>query len=673
MPQNKTNRLDFLSPLSRIPGLGPKRISALREAGIASIGDLLYYFPRRFEDRSIITPISEASNYLGCTCCIIGEITRTRMEKGRRPRFRIQVTDKTGSIEALFFQGTGYYRNSLRTGMRVLLFGKISRFGSIQMVHPKVESLGTRELPEIKLQPVYPLTSLMREVNLQQKTLSHAIHWSLKNLRHYPQILPKSIEERKSFPPLCECLFNLHFPEHPKADKPYRERIIYEELYNLALSLRWSKRSFSLPGRPLDAGVLPERLRESLSFKLTPGQLDAVSTLLKDVGGSKRMHRLLQGDVGCGKTIVALFATLASLNQGYQVAWLTPTEILARQTYKTISGLLSSLNFSPDLYLGNSPAESKRSIRAAMRAGRPGFIIGTHALIQSSLKFKQLGIIVIDEQHRFGAEQRLRLQEQDPGADFLLMSATPIPQTLAKTLYGDLEVTTIPDLPAGRKAVKTYQVPNQKRQDMYTFLHKEVFEKGGQAFYVAPRIGGEEDEEQSEQNKIRDVKTICKDLQKTALKDIPTGCIHGRQTTQDQEETMRRFVDREYKLLIATTIVEVGVDIPDATAIIIENAERFGLSQLHQLRGRVGRNSKDSYCFLLSEAPSGSDSENRLKQFCKLNDGFKIADLDLSYRGPGDVDGYRQSGWSDLKTADILRDADIFREIQRELDLLLSR
>ncbi|MFP4417395.1 MAG: ATP-dependent DNA helicase RecG [Chitinispirillaceae bacterium] len=669
-----TSRLDFLSPLSVIPGLGPKRISALRETGVCSLGDILYYFPRRYEDRSVITPAADAGKYLGKNCCIIGEITRTRIEKGRRPRLRIQVTDQSGSIEAVWFQRVAYFRNYLKSGMRILLTGKISRYGSIQIVHPKVESLGSKKLPDVTFQPVYPLTTMMRDVNLQQKTLSSAVGWVFKNLRQYPHILPESIEKKKRFPQLSECLRQLHFPEQLHKDRAYRDRIIYEELYQLALSLRWSKRKFALPGRCISPGNLPDRLRASLPFSLTGGQQQAISTLLKEVESPKRMHRLLQGDVGCGKTVVALFAALGSLNEGYQVAWLTPTEILARQTHNTVSKLLSPLGISVDLLIGSTPAETKRAIRTRLRTGGPGFVIGTHALIQSSMSFKRLGIIIIDEQHRFGAEQRLRLQEQDPSADFLLMSATPIPQTLAQTLYGDLEITTIDDLPAGRKPVKTYLVPNHKKEDMYSFLHREIIQKEGQVFYIVPRIGSDDEEELNQPlQTVGDVQTVYKQLQKTILSDVPTGCIHGRQTTQVQEETMQRFVQKEYKLLIATTIVEVGVDIPDATAIIIENAERFGLSQLHQLRGRVGRNQKESFCFLLTNPAERGDSEVRMKKFCGSHDGFQIAELDLSLRGPGEVDGFRQSGWDDLKMADIIRDAHIFKEIQKELDLLLTR
>ncbi len=662
------NRLDFLSPLEVVPGLGPRRVVALNEAGLSTLGDLLYHLPRRYIDRSVITPIAETANRLNQRCCIVGTVTRTRVERGRRSRFRIQVTDESGSIEALWFEGISYFRQSIRTGMKAFLAGVVSRYTGVQMVHPAFEPLSANaDKPATPYVPVYPLTAGMREAGLAQKQLNKTIQWALKSCKHYPQMLPAQLERKKAFPPLADCLSNIHMPQTLQNLGQYRERLVYEELYQLALTLRWSKAAFAKPGRAAEPGDLLERLTGALPFKLTIDQLEAIAVLHRDAASPRRMHRLLQGDVGAGKTIVAFCACLPALNSKLQAAWLAPTEILARQTYALIREWLGPFSMHTELLTGATPPKEKRRIVAALHAGKINFIVGTHALLQESMRFYRLGAIVIDEQHKFGARQRLTMQEKDPAADFLLMSATPIPQTLAKTLYDDLDLVTIRSRPHGRSPVKTRIVPETKRPDMLAFIAEQTAAHDAQAFYIAPRI-----EQNDESDGVSDAATVYKELVSGPLSGIPVGIVHGRLPVGDRDRVMRSFAEGTLRVLIATTVVEVGIDVPGATIMVIDNPERFGLSQLHQLRGRIGRGTRESYCFLLAKSDMDQTAQQRLSHFCSTTDGFALAELDLRYRGPGETAGFRQSGWSDLKMADILRDADLFREIQDELDALLG-
>jgi ATP-dependent DNA helicase RecG len=668
MPKNN-NRLDFLSPLHHIPGLGNKRITALGESGIESIGDLLYYLPRKYIDRSTIIPVNQLVFHVDRFCAVIGHITRTKVEQGKRSRFRIQVSDETGSFEVLWLHGISFYRKSLQKGKKLLLYGKISKFRAIQMVHPLIEVISKKKtVVEVPFLPQYPLTSVMKNAHIQQKTLLNSIQWILKNLKHYPKILNERIEKKKLFPPLKKCLEEIHMPTDSKKLAPYFNRLRYEELYQLAITLRLNRQRFALPGRIMKPGKYADILMKQLPFKLTDSQNEAISVLYDDSASKKRMHRLLQGDVGSGKTIVAFFACLPSLNEGLQVVWLTPTDVLAQQTLKQVAEWLAVFDIKPCFFTGSISLKNKQEMLKGIKSGSLKFIVGTHALFQPGVNFNKIGMIVIDEQHKFGAKQRLNMQHKDDKSDFLLLSATPIPQTLAKTLYGDLDTVMLRSVPRGRKQVKTYLVPEKKRFDMEHFILKEIQNNHVQVFYIVPRI---EVENRPETN-VKDVTAVSNKLKSTIFSDIPIGVIHGKMASKEKEKIMNDFLQGDIKILVATTVLEVGIDVPNATIMVIENADRFGLSQLHQLRGRVGRGEKKSYTFLFTDMLANKLTNNRLTQFCKLHDGFKIADLDLTLRGPGDVTGFRQSGWDELQIADILEDADLFREIQEEISVFLS-
>jgi ATP-dependent DNA helicase RecG len=676
-------RLDFLSPVGTVPGLGTKRVEALSESGIHTLGDLLYHFPRRYIDRSAITPVAQCADRIGACVNVIGEITATRVERGRRQRLRIQLTDDSGSMEALWFAGIPYFRATLHTGLRVLCTGVVSA-GVVsagvgpQLIHPLLERIGDGKTgPDIVFLPVYPLTGAMKDAGLQQKLLCKAILWALDNIKHYPHALPAAIERKHGFPDLDKCIRELHVPADPSGLERFRDRIIYEELYGLALTIRFCRRSFRLPGRSMEPGALAQRIEKLLPFELTGDQKQAVCTLHRDAAATSRMHRLLQGDVGCGKTIVALLACVPALNEGRQVAWLAPTEVLAQQTHASLSAWLDTLGIRHDLLTGSTPPDRRRRIATGLADNSLRFLVGTHALLEPGVAFKSLGMIVIDEQHRFGARQRLTLSQKDPAADVLVMSATPIPQTLAKTLYGDLDIISIRSLPKGRLPVSTHMVPPHKRADMETFVSEQILQHDGQAFFVAPRIEADDDDAGADSDGTRaglaDVEALYNSLRNGAFSSLSMGLVHGRMDADRREATMAAFRAKKIKILVATTVIEVGIDVPAATVLVVENAERFGLSQLHQLRGRVGRSGRQSYCFLFANAPEGSAAHKRLDYFCSHTDGFDIAEMDLILRGPGEVAGNRQSGWEDLVMADILRDASLFAEIQNELDTVVAK
>jgi len=661
--------LDFLSPVSVIPGTGPKRISALLESGISTVGDLLYHFPRRYVDRSVITPISDTGPNLGLSVTLCGTIGAVTVERGKKERLRAVLYDDTGTIDLLWFQGIRFMRNAVRTGTKVIATGKVSSFNDLQIIHPSIESVDS--VAALPVLPLYGLTTAMRDAGIRQHLRRKMIQWVLKNCIHYPHSLPAAIEKRHAFPPIERCLAELHFPTSMAALDSFRERIKFEELYKLALDLHFNRRKFHLPGRTVSPGALHDRFVASLPFTLTADQQRAVHILLDDCASSRRMHRLLQGDVGCGKTVVAFIAALPSLANGLQVVWMAPTEILAEQTWKTVSSWLEPLGFDAALFTGSSKGSQEYpSLCKALADGTCQFVVGTHALFQPGISYHEVGIFIIDEQHRFGANQRLQLHEKDNAADFLLMSATPIPQTLAQTLYGDLDIVSIRSLPPGRRTVSTHCVMPEKRNAMETFIADEL-SKGRQCFYIVPRI--EKDESTDDlAAAVVDIETAYARLTSGTLRPFSASFVHGKVDIREKTRTLDAFYSGRDRILVATSVVEVGINVPNATVIVIENPERFGLAQLHQLRGRVGRGTDVSWCFLMVSEPIDSQTLQKLSRFCKMHDGFAVAELDLDHRGPGEINGYRQSGWDDLIMADILRDTGLFATIRQEIGQLLS-
>lgn len=662
-------QLDFLSPISDIPGMGPKRVEALNAEEIYRIGDLIYFFPRNYVDRSTIIKIALLESFCDKVCTVCATIKKVRFEPGRHSRLRVLVEDDTGALELIWFQGGHFYRKTLQVGTKYLITGKVTKYGHFQVVHPQIETVtDDNGISDIKYLPRYSLTVSMREVGIQQRFICKAIKWVLDNLKHYPSVLPKSIENKKNFPSLCDCLQQVHFPSNLENLELFTSRIKYEELYKTAVILNLSRKKFNLPGRAMSPGNLYSKFVQNLPFVLTDEQKKAVNILFGDAGKPQRMHRLLQGDVGSGKTVVAFISCLAALNEKLQVAWLTPTEVLARQTWYKISTWLSGIGLNAAILLGGISSTEKQKTLKALSSGEIQFIVGTHALLQSSVNFKSLGMVVIDEQHKFGLQQRLSLQEKDSRCDYLLLSATPIPQSLAMTLYGDLDVVTINKGPSGRLPVNTHLVSEAKRADMEKFIADQLQNSSARAYYVVPRI----ETDDSDDYAIKDIHSTFKSLTGNIFSSVPSGFLHGKMGSEEKMMVMNSFAKGDIKLLVSTSIIEVGVDVPEATIIVIENADRFGLAQLHQLRGRVGRGNAKSYCFLMV-----SDSEDeavimRLSQFSKNNDGFKIAELDLQFRGPGQLSGFKQSGWGDLKMLDIIKEINLFREIQTEIEKIFS-
>ncbi|MDR0307973.1 MAG: ATP-dependent DNA helicase RecG [Chitinispirillales bacterium] len=667
MSKAGVSQLDFLSSLSLIPGLGPRRLQALDAAGLKTVGDLLYYYPVKYIDRSKQVALKDVSMFRDSVVTVSGTVERVRLEPGRKIRFRIMIRDESGSLEVMWFAGAVYQSKNIKTGDTLFLTGKINHYAKDQMVHPIVEKVGTQSGISPVL-AIYSIKETMREAGINQKQLHKSIEWIFKNLKHYPQVLPAAIEQKHEFAPLKECLYNIHLPENFSDIDKYKLRLKYEELYKLALALRWNKRKFALPGYSMTAGGLDKKLRAALPFTLTDSQEQAVKILYDDAAKSSRMHRLLQGDVGSGKTVTALMASLPALNTGRQVAWMAPTDVLARQTHATLQKYLDPLGFGVG-YLGGGSSPEKTEILKKLASGELQFVVGTHALFMPSVRFYKLGMIVIDEQHKFGASQRLSLQEKGPQSDFLLMSATPIPQTLAKTLYGDLDTVEIRQ-PSSRIPVSTHIVPTSKRGDMENFLFERIQNKS-RVFYVVPRIEQDEDEEGS--STLRTVDSVAEKLKAGPLSSVPVIRLHGQMSSEEREDAVSMFKNGKHGILVSTTIIEVGVDVIDANVMVIENPEFFGLAQLHQIRGRVGRGDEQSYCFLL---PGGLNNEKFLERLNFLrgcHDGFAIAEWDLLNRGPGDVCGSRQSGWDDLKTANILEDAELFREILQETNALFEQ
>jgi len=690
------SQLDFLSPLSFIPKLGPKRVAALGEVGIKNVGDLLRYYPVKYIDRSNVVDIKDIgtvnnNNNNGINnvhdvntkqndiITVIGTVTAARHDfYGKRPKFRVTLQgDGGGTLDAFW-----YIRwMKIKVGERLMLTGKaeVNKGGRAVMIHPILEKL-TDDADIKPILAVYTIREPMREAGVKQTILRYSIEWALDKVSGYPLVLPDVIEKRKGFPPLGDCLRQVHLPDDLNGLDVYKARLKYEELYLLALNLRWNRKKFALPGFAMPPGDLADRLRAALPFTLTESQEAAIRVLYDDAARPTRMHRLLQGDVGSGKTVTALFAALPALNTGRQVAWMAPTDVLARQTVSAVEKYLGGLGIRVG-YVGAGDGPEKRRALVDLASGALRFAVGTHALFMPSVKFRNLGMVIIDEQHKFGAAQRLKLQEKGPSSDFLLMSATPIPQTLAKTLYGDLDVVSIGSRPS-RAPLSTRVVPEGRRADMEGFILERI-KSGSRAFYVVPRIDQQPNDDDDESGDgdhpqktlLKTVDGVAEALKKGPLSSVPIHTLHGRMSSEERDAAVSAFKDGPPGVLVSTTIVEVGIDVTDAAVMVIENPEFFGLAQLHQIRGRVGRGSADSYCFLMpgADAYQNERTMERLKFLCGCSDGFEIAEWDLRNRGPGDAAGYKQSGWDGLSAADILEDAGTFMEILSEMDILFAK
>ncbi len=663
-------------PVTRFRGVGPKVAEKLAALNIRTAEDALFHLPFRYEDRTRFTPIGALRH--GEEALIQGEIELADIRFGRRRSLLVQISDNTGAIILRFFHFSAAQKNQLRRGARISCYGEVRRGPqTLEMVHPEYTlfALDEEPQPEDTLTPVYSTTKGVHQLTLR-KLIAQALETSLDEL---DDMLPANVTEKYDFPRLAEAIALLHQPP-PDVDTlailnkkhPAQQRLAFEELmaHHLSLrKLREAQKQQNAPKIHSDQRLL-HALLTSLPFELTGAQQRSLDTVLGDLELGYPMSRLLQGDVGSGKTIIAAGAALGAVEAGYQVAIMAPTEILAEQHFHSFDNWCKPLGVDVEWLSGSQTARQKRDTLERLKLDKPLITVGTHALFQESVSFTRLGLLVIDEQHRFGVHQRLALYEKGEGNGLkphqLVMTATPIPRSLAMTLYADLDLTVIDELPPGRTPVTTVVVPNTRRDDIIQRL-RDACGEGRQAYWVCPAIDESEFMEQ-----LQAASETASLLQKE-LPALKIGLIHGRLKPREKEQVMTAFKAHELDVLVATTVIEVGVDVPNASLMIIENAERLGLAQLHQLRGRVGRGSAKSACVLMYHGPLSRIAQDRLATMRDSNDGFRIAEKDLQLRGPGEVLGTRQTGLPDLRIADLVRDQHLAPLVERAASQLLEQ
>ena len=666
--------MELSSPIYTISGIGYKRGEVLTaEAQIVTIEDLLNYFPYRHVDRSKFYHISECTEKMPYIQ-IIGEIIQFEyVGEGRASRLTATFSDGTGTIELVWFKGTKYIEKNIKPRTRYIVFGKPSRFGSkINIAHPDIELYSDMNLRRSTgIQSMYNSTDKMKKNYLSSDNIRKYIYSILFNNNILiPETLPEYLIEKMHFTSREQAIKNIHFPKSVEALKIAEARLKFEELFYIQLSMLYQSQHRSRQYRGYIFSTIGDYFNQFynkyLPFPLTNAQKRVIKEIRNDMRSGIQMNRLLQGDVGSGKTIVALLTALIALDNGYQACIMAPTEILANQHYDTISSLVAPLDITVKLLTGSTKKKEKEEILSDLANAGINIIIGTHALIEENVNFSNLGYVIIDEQHRFGVAQRAKLWNKNVSPPHVLvMTATPIPRTLAMTVYGDLEVSVIDELPPGRKPVTTKLLFDNRRGQVYDFIHKKIAE-GRQIYIVYPLI------QENEKIDLRDLEQGYK-----ILTDIFTECklvmVHGKMKQSEKDEAMRMFVSGEAKIMVATTVIEVGVNVPNASVMVIENAERFGLSQLHQLRGRVGRGADQSYCLLMSKYELTENTRKRLQIMCETNDGFKIAEADMSLRGPGDIDGLQQSGLPfDLKIANLAGDVNILSTARNVAKAILA-
>ncbi|MBQ9591838.1 MAG: ATP-dependent DNA helicase RecG [Paludibacteraceae bacterium] len=653
--------MNFNDEITYLKGVGPARAKVLeREANIRTVGDLLQYYPYRYVDRSHIytcAEINDETQYVQ----LKGTITNVR-KTGTPHKERVEATfsDPTGSIQLVWFRGTKYILNRFQEGSTYLVFGKPTRYQHLfNIPHPEVdEATEENERKNLGWMAMYNTTERMKNAGLGTSGIRKLVFTALETLSHeLVETLPAYIRDKLGFPDINDATRAIHFPKNNRELSKAQERFKFEELFYIQLQiLKHSKFS----GQPQSGFVFAkvgdtfnEFYNHHLSFDLTNAQKKVIREIRTDLGSGRQMNRLLQGDVGSGKTLVALLTMLLAVDNGYQACLMAPTEILATQHFHSFRRMLDGLPCSVSLLTGSTSAKERDAIHVGLKSGTLNLLIGTHALIEDNVQFKNLGLAIIDEQHRFGVAQRakLRLKNSLP-PHVLVMTATPIPRTLAMTVYGDLDVSIIDELPPGRKPIKTYHYFNNRRDDLMRFLKQEI-DLGRQAYIVYPLI------EESAKSDLQAVENGY-DYVTTHLSQFKVSMVHGRLSSQQKESEMNKFVHGETQIMVATTVIEVGVNVPNASVMVIEDSQRFGLAQLHQLRGRVGRGNSQSYCILLSPQKLSYESNQRLKTMVATNDGFEIAEADMRLRGPGDMEGTAQSGMPfELKVANLARDGEI--------------
>ena len=641
-----------------LKGVGEKRAELFAKKGINTVEDLLYFFPRTYEDRSKTKYIADCEN--GETVCVsITVYSPVREHRIRRNMtvYSMIASDESGVMNVVWYNNR-FVKDAFKTGEKYILYGKIAfNRNKIEMVNPMFEK-GEGGKFTGKIVPIYPLTE-----NLKQKTVQSVMETAIKEAGRLDEYIPDEVREKYKIAEINYAMRNIHFPDDFESYNTARRRFVFEELIMLQLAL------FSIKGNTeKKKGIVFEdtsidEFLSSLPFPLTGAQKRTLDEILADCSGGGVLNRLVQGDVGSGKTAVAAGAIFAAVKNGAQAAMMAPTEILANQHKETLEAFFKDFDIKVVMLTGSMKAAEKRAAYEMLASGEADVAVGTHAIIQDKAEFKNLGLVIADEQHRFGVEQRAKLSEKGKNPHMLIMSATPIPRTLALILYGDLDISVIDELPPGRKTVKTYAVGENMRARITAFIEKNV-KNGTQVYVVCPLV------EETEKSDLENAENLSKKLQQT-FPAFRVGLVYGKMKNNLKDEVMNDFADGKIDILVSTTVIEVGVNVPNANLMIVENAERFGLSQLHQLRGRVGRGAEQAYCVLISHGNS-KIIKKRMETMCISNDGFYISEQDLKLRGPGDFFGTRQHGLPEMKIANLFEDGDILRDAQQAAKDIIS-
>lgn len=653
------------TPIEYLKGVGPQRGDLLRkELGIHKYADLLNLFPNRYIDRTRYYKINELQNS-NSEVQIVGKIINIKTVEQGKGRSRLVATfiDDTGQIELVWFQGQKWIRESIKINIPYVIFGKVTQFGATyNMAHPEMELLEEHKASlRSAMQPVYPSTEKLGNKGISNKVINKMMQQLFVETQAlFSETLPNYLLDELKLIPKNAALFNIHFPKSQDLLAKAQFRLKFEELFFIQLQLITKNliRKHKIKGMPFErvGENFTDFYNNHLPFDLTNAQKCVLKEIRNDLGSNAQMNRLLQGDVGSGKTIVALMCMLLAKDNGFQSCLMAPTEILANQHFNGISELAKELNINIKILTGSTKTAERKIIHEELENGTLDILIGTHALLEDKVQFHNLGLAIIDEQHRFGVEQRSKLwNKNDVPPHVLVMTATPIPRTLAMSLYGDLDISVIDELPPGRKPIQTVYRYDSNRLKVWKFLKDEIA-KGRQVYIVYPLI--QESEKMDYKDLMDGYESISRDF---PLPQYSISIVHGKMKPADKDEEMRRFSEGKTNIMVATTVIEVGVNVPNASVMVIESAERFGLSQLHQLRGRVGRGAEQSYCILMTSHKLSNDSKIRMETMVRTNDGFEISEVDLKLRGPGDIMGKQQSGVLNLQIADLVKDKEILQ------------
>lgn len=661
--------LSLITPIEYLKGVGPQKADVLKkELQIFTIGDLLQDYPFRYIDRTKFHKIRELHpDMVGAQ--VLGRLMSLQeIGEKRGKRLVAQFKDDTGMMELVWFQSLAWLKKGLKVGAAYIIYGKPTEFnGTISITHPEMELYNqqAKKVGNMTMQPVYSSTEKLKKFNLDSKGIQKLQQTALETtLRTVVETLPPYILEKYTLMPLQQALLSIHFPQNEQLMKAAERRLKFEELFFIQLRLLKNKQLNTQRYKGHIFNEVGEKFNtffnERLPFPLTNAQKRVVREIRLDCNTGAQMNRLVQGDVGSGKTVIALMSMLIALDNGFQACMMAPTEILANQHYNGLKSLLGDDICNVRLLTGSTPAKQRRIIHQELEDGTLDILIGTHALIEDKVKFKNIGFVVIDEQHRFGVEQRAKLWRKNTiPPHMLVMTATPIPRTLAMTMYGDLDISVIDELPAGRKPIKTVHFFENQRLRVFGFMREEIA-KGRQVYIVYPLI------KESEKMDLLYLEAGLEGLMREfPLPEFRISIVHGKMPVKDKDFEMQRFIKGETQIMVATTVIEVGVNVPNASVMVIENSERFGLSQLHQLRGRVGRGAEQSFCILMSSNKLSKEGRTRLETMVRTNDGFEIAEVDLQLRGPGDLSGTQQSGVLEMKIADLAKDQAILSEARQ--------